>query len=109
MLLHLAGSRSFLDQSASGADLDARPASRTGVAFSPRLIQIGDDLTVHAASHDVPSVRTFDFVADPHATSAQDATIVINAEPVVGCVHFITSVTIGNTNVINAALLGQIL
>ena len=50
---------------------------------APGLVQVGDDPGVDAAAGDVPGVRALDLVADPDAARAEDAAVVVDAEPLV--------------------------
>ncbi len=87
--------------------MHALAATGTGIRRSPRFIQVRDHLGVDAPAHDVPGVGAFDLVANPHATGAEDAAVVIDDETVVRRVHFFLGITIRKMNVRDAQALAE--
>ncbi len=66
--------------------MHALAATGAGLGIAPGFVQVGDDARVGPAAHYIPGVRAFDLAANADATRAEDAAIVIENEPIVGCV-----------------------
>src|SRR5579864_1188896 len=63
-LEHFGDRAPFFKQRAGRTYVNALAATGAGFGRSPGFIQVGDDLGVDAAAHDVPGMRSFNFVAD---------------------------------------------
>ena len=88
VVLHLGDGRSLAEDRA-GRDRPARTCrTRCRSATSPqgwcRSVMTRE---LRAAAGDVPGVRPLDLVADAHAAGAEDAAVVVQAEPLVADVH----------------------
>ena len=64
-------------------------------------------MAVDATPHEIPGVRTLDFVTHPHAAGAQNTPIMIDTEPVVRGIDLIDLVSIRHADMIHSAFLSQ--
>src|SRR5215471_1807818 len=106
-LLHFGHRPALLKQRAGWADVYTFAATGTSVGRTPRRVQIGNHVRPDAATHHVPGMRAFDLVTHAHATTAQDAAIVIDDKPVMGGINSLFWIAIGKVNVSNAEPLGH--
>src|SRR3954454_15494077 len=77
-LRHFSDGLAFFEERAGGADVHAFSAGSAGIALAPASGQIGDDFGLSTAPGDIPSVGAFDLMADPNATGAENAAVVID-------------------------------
>ncbi len=87
--------------------MHALAAGGAGFRRSPRFVQIRNDLGVDAAPHHVPGMRALDLVANPDATRAQNAAVVIDDEAVVRGVDIFFRIAIRKAHMRNAETLRQ--
>jgi hypothetical protein len=69
---------SFNVDGADWANFGAFAARGARARITPMLIKVHNNLRVFAAQFEVKSVNTFDFVAYPYASSAQDAPVSVD-------------------------------
>jgi hypothetical protein len=67
----------LVEEGTGGADLHALAAIGAGLDLPPGLSQAGDDLALLAPPAHIPDVGALHFIADPNATGAEDAAVVI--------------------------------
>jgi len=79
VLLHLGHGDALLEQGAGRAGVDALAARGAGARLAPRLVQVADDARADAAAREVLRPGPLDVPADPHAPSAQHASVVVHA------------------------------
>ena len=82
-------------------------AGGAGFRRSPRFVQVRNDFGVDATPHHVPGMRAFDLVANPDATRAQNAAVVIDDEAVVRGVDVFFRIAIRKAHMRNAETLRQ--
>jgi hypothetical protein len=83
MMVHFGNSGTALAQRSGRANMDTFAATRAGFRLAPRCLEIGDNLTVDAATHHIPGVSPFDFIANPNTARAQDAAVGVKTKEIV--------------------------
>src|SRR5262249_44003521 len=83
VLLHFGDAGPLPEDRPRRTRLHALATRRTRGRLAPRLRQVRDHERLHAAPGHVPGVRPLDLVARPHAASAENAAVVIDAEALV--------------------------
>jgi hypothetical protein len=104
---HLGDRMALFAERAGGTELHAFAATGAALRFAPGLREIGDHHAVGAAPGHVPGMRAFDFVADPDAARAQNATVLIHDEARMAGVDRKRRINVGITDVVDAQLLRQ--
>src|ERR1700733_6236027 len=104
---HFRHGSSLFKQRAGWAHMDAFAATGTGFRQSPWVIEVGDDLGVDAAPHDVPGMRTLDFVTDANAARAENAAVVIDHKTIVGGINFFFGIAVRKMDVGDAEALAE--
>ena len=109
VVFHFGHRGALAEKGAGGTGLHAFAARGATGGFAPWLVEIGDDPAVMAAPGDIPGVRTFDFIADAHATGTENAAVVIDAELIVRHIHGQLGKLILEPDVIHAHARRQVL
>lgn len=78
--LHFADRRATPENRPCRAGEHAFAARRATARLAPWLAHIGNHPRIGAASRHIPGMHSFDFVAHPHAASAEHAAVVVDPE-----------------------------